>query len=125
MILPAEEYEFVAGGTLVTRTSYDLFGGLRVLLVSVPGAFTPEADRILFDYAEAYPEFKELGIDQVYLVCNQSAYVCDAWADSVNDVIVIAGALHEPAVLATNGTVDKIFESNEVEAILDWLNLHS
>ena len=59
----------------------DLFDGKRVLVFSLPGAFTPTCSTYqLPDYEKMYEEFKELGIDEIYCVSVNDAFVMNAWA---------------------------------------------
>ena len=45
----------------------EYFKGKRVVLFSLPGAFTPTCSTYqLPDFEKLYPEFKKLGIDDVY-----------------------------------------------------------
>ena len=59
----------------------DLFDGKRVLVFSLPGAFTPTCSTYqLPDYEKMYEEFKELGIDEIYCVSVNDSFVMNAWA---------------------------------------------
>ena len=50
-------------------TSRDIFGGKRVVLFAVPGAFTPAcSESHLPGYERHYDEFAKLGVDQVICV---------------------------------------------------------
>ena len=50
-----------------TFTTKDLFGDKRVVVFSLPGAFTPVCSSThLPGYDKAYDEIKALGIDEVY-----------------------------------------------------------
>lgn len=62
-------------------TSEELFKGKRIALFSLPGAFTPicSADH-LPAYEKKYEELKELGIDDVYCIAVNDAFVMNAWA---------------------------------------------
>ena len=58
----------------------DLFDGKRVLVFSLPGAFTPTCSTYqLPDYEKMYEEFKELGIDEIYCVSVNDSFVMNAW----------------------------------------------
>ena len=59
----------------------ELFNGKRVLVFSLPGAFTPTCSTYqLPDYEKMYDEFKELGIDEIYCVSVNDSFVMNAWA---------------------------------------------
>lgn len=62
-------------------TSYDLFGGKRVVLFSLPGAFTPTCSTYqLPGFEENFDRFKALGIDEIYCVSVNDAFVMNCWA---------------------------------------------
>lgn len=64
-------------------TSYDYFGGKRVVLFSLPGAFTPTCSTYqLPGFENAYNEFKSLGIDEVYCISVNDAFVMNKWAEA-------------------------------------------
>ena len=62
-------------------TSDELLQGRRVALFSLPGAFTPTCSTMqLPGFEDNYPRIKELGIDEVYCISVNDAYVMNAWA---------------------------------------------
>jgi peroxiredoxin len=62
------------------RTTADLFAGKRVVVFSLPGAFTPTCSTShLPRYEELYNEFKALGIDEVICVSVNDAFVMYQW----------------------------------------------
>lgn len=62
-------------------TTWDLFAGKRVLLFSLPGAFTPTCSTFqLPGFEKKYDEFKDLGIDDIYCISVNDAFVMNAWA---------------------------------------------
>jgi peroxiredoxin len=61
-------------------TSQEIFGGKRVVLFSLPGAFTPTCSTShLPRYEELYDEMKGLGIDQIICVSVNDAFVMYQW----------------------------------------------
>jgi peroxiredoxin len=63
------------------KTSFDYFGGKRVILFSLPGAFTPTCSTYqLPGFEENYQEFRELGIDNIYCISVNDAFVMNCWA---------------------------------------------
>lgn len=73
-------------------TSYDYFAGKRVVIFSLPGAFTPTCTTMQLPGFEVnYQEFRSLGIDEIYCISVNDAFVMNAWAKSqgVEDVKVI------------------------------------
>jgi peroxiredoxin len=66
-------------------TTFDLFAGKRVVLFSLPGAFTPTCDTYqLPGFEEKYAEFKALGINDIYCVSVNDTFVMNAWAKAQN-----------------------------------------
>ena len=64
-------------------TSFDYFGGKRVVLFSLPGAFTPTCSTYqLPGFEDNFDEFKDLGIDEIYCISVNDAFVMNAWAKS-------------------------------------------
>ena len=62
-------------------TTFDLFAGKRVVLFSLPGAFTPTCSTYqLPGFEEKFAEFKALGIKDIYCVSVNDAFVMNCWA---------------------------------------------
>ena len=65
-------------------TTDEIFGGRRVVLFSVPGAFTPTCSaKHLPGYVEKFAEFKNRGIDVACMAVNDG-FVMKAWAKDQN-----------------------------------------
>lgn len=61
-------------------TSDDYFKGKRVILFSLPGAFTPTCSTTqLPDFEKLYDEFKKVGIDEIYCMSVNDTFVMNAW----------------------------------------------
>jgi peroxiredoxin len=72
------------GGEFVYRTSRELFGGKRVIVFSLPGAFTPTCSTYqLPGFEERYDEFRARGIDEIYCCSVNDAFVMNAWAQQL------------------------------------------
>ena len=55
------------GGKWLDKTTDDFFKGKRVILFSLPGAFTPTcSSQQLPGFEKNFNKFKELGIDEIY-----------------------------------------------------------
>ena len=64
--------------------THELFGGRKVVLFAVPGAFTPTCStKHLPGYVEKFDEFSKRGIDVACLSVND-AFVMGAWAKDQN-----------------------------------------
>ena len=65
------------------KTTADYFENKRVILFGLPGAFTPTCStQQLPNYEKMFPEFQELGIDAIYCMSVNDAFVMNAWADN-------------------------------------------
>ena len=61
-------------------TTAELFGGKKVVLFSVPGAFTPTCSRQhLPSYVNNHDKIKAKGFDTIACVAVNDAFVMDAW----------------------------------------------
>ena len=66
-------------------TSMQYFGDKRVILFSLPGAYTPTCSTYqLPDFEKLTPEFKKIGIDDIYCMSVNDSFVMNAWAKSQN-----------------------------------------
>lgn len=74
-------------------SSTDFFGGRRVALFSVPGAFTPTCSaRHLPSYVEKADELQAKGVDAIAATSVNDAFVMGAWAKAGNagDIVMLA-----------------------------------
>lgn len=66
-------------------TTDDYFKGKKVVLFSLPGAFTPTCSTYqLPDFEKLWPEFQAHGIDAIYCMSVNDSFVMNAWAKSQN-----------------------------------------
>ena len=69
------------GGEWKDVSTDELFKGKKVVLFSLPGAFTPTCSgQELPSYDAMYQQFKDQGIDDVYCISVNDAFVMNAWA---------------------------------------------
>lgn len=62
------------------KSSDDFFAGKRVVLFSLPGAFTPTCSTYqLPDFEKLYEDFKAAGVDAIYCISVNDAFVMNAW----------------------------------------------
>jgi len=124
------------GGEYVGQTSTELFSGKKVILFSLPGAFTPTCSTYqLPGFEENYQKFKYAGIDEIYVVSVNDSFVMNAWAEhlGIKNVKVIPDGSGEftrqmgmlvkkddkgfgyrswrYAMIVNDGIIEKIFEA--------------
>ena len=72
------------GGQWVNKTTDDYFKGKRVVIFSLPGAFTPTcSSKQLPGFEKNFEKFKKLGIEEVYCCSVNDAYVMNAWSNKM------------------------------------------
>ena len=126
------------GGEFVPTTTDQLFGNKRVVMFSLPGAFTPTcSSQQLPGFESMYAEFKAQGIDEIYVASVNDGFVMNAWKDAlgIKNVRVIPdgnGELAESlgmlidmtaigfgrrsrrfAAVVNNGSIEKMFVEPE------------
>jgi peroxiredoxin len=83
--IPQVEFVFRESGEFVNRTSSELFNGKRVVIFSLPGAFTPTCSAYqLPGFEEKFQEFQALGIDEIYCISVNDGFVMNAWEQDQN-----------------------------------------
>jgi thioredoxin-dependent peroxiredoxin len=66
------------------RTTKEIFGGKRVVVFSLPGAFTPTCSSThLPRYEALYDEFIALGVDQIICLSVNDAFVMYQWGKNM------------------------------------------
>jgi len=79
--VPQVEFVFRENGEFVTKPSLDLFTDKRVVIFSLPGAFTPTCSAYqLPGFEDRFEEFVQLGIDDIYCISVNDGFVMNAWA---------------------------------------------
>ena len=132
----ANLYTMSNNGPISVKTS-EIFNDKKVVLVSVPGAFTPTcSEEHLPGYIKAKNEFFSSGIDKICFVSVNDPFVMKEWgkqfdesdidflADSYGELIEKLGTtldltsvglgkrLSRFAIIIDNGLVMKIFDEN-------------
>jgi len=64
-------------------TTSELFGGKKVVLFAVPGAFTPTCHNThLPGYVSEAASMKEAGVDNIYCLATNDVFVLKAWEEA-------------------------------------------
>ncbi|HEX5932187.1 MAG TPA: peroxiredoxin [Methyloceanibacter sp.] len=80
--LPDATFRFLGPDGITSTTTRDVFGGKKVVLFAVPGAFTPTCHlKHLPGFIERAAEFKEHGVDTVACVAVNDPFVLGAWEE--------------------------------------------
>jgi peroxiredoxin len=68
------------------KTTRDIFAGKKVVVFSLPGAFTPTcSSNHLPRYDELYDEFKAQGVDEIICVSVNDAFVTFKWGKELGN----------------------------------------
>lgn len=90
--MPAGAFKFPGAEGPQQITTEQLFGGKKVVLFSVPGAFTPTCDaRHLPGFIQHAADFKAKGVDTVACMAVNDVFVMKAWgkASAVEDKVLM------------------------------------
>ena len=67
-------------GSWTTKSTDDFFKGKKVVLFSLPGAFTPTCtSKQLPGFENNYEEFKKYFIDEIYCMSVNDSFTMNAW----------------------------------------------
>lgn len=83
--LPKGSFKIMTGEGPKDLSTDELFNGKKVLLFSVPGAFTPTCDmKHLPGYVKQSSALKTKGIDTIACTAVNDVFVMNAWGKSAN-----------------------------------------
>ncbi len=91
--LPDATFFVMQDGRPSPRSTQDLFGGKKVVLFAVPGAFTPLcSEQHLPGYVANADAIREQGVDSIVCTAVNDAFVMDAWGQDreVGDMVMAA-----------------------------------
>jgi len=78
--LPVVDLPVRVDGDFTTLNTGEEFAGKRVIIFALPGAFTPTCSTYqLPGFEENYGRFQEKGIDDIYCLSVNDAFVMNAW----------------------------------------------
>jgi peroxiredoxin len=78
--MPDGKFRVMTASGAAEFTTDDLFKGKKVVLFSVPGAFTPTcSNQHLPSYLKNYDQIKGKGFDTIACMAVNDAFVMDAW----------------------------------------------
>ena len=77
---PEVTFKTRVDGDWADLTTADIFAGKRVVVFSLPGAFTPTCSSYqLPGYEAFYDMIREQGVDEVYCISVNDSFVMNAW----------------------------------------------
>lgn len=83
--LPAHTFQYLTDDGMQSPTTDELFAGKKVVLLAVPGAFTPTCSAAhLPSYVVHADAIKGKGVDAIICTSVNDAFVMKAWGDSAN-----------------------------------------
>lgn len=83
--LPQAIFRIMGPDGPVAKTTKDIFQGRKVVLIAVPGAFTPTCHRNhLPGYVSNAAAIKAKGVDAIAVTAVNDVFVMSAWADASN-----------------------------------------
>ena len=91
--IPAATFKVPTADGIQDRTTAQLFGGKKVVLFSVPGAFTPTCSaKHLPGFVQNAKAIRAKGVDSIVCLAVNDAFVMEAWGkdQKVGDSIVMA-----------------------------------
>lgn len=81
MKIPSVTFKMREGGEWIEKTSKELFSGKKIVMFALPGAFTPICSSTMLPaYEKNYSEMLRNGVDDVYCLSVNDAYVMNSWA---------------------------------------------
>ncbi|MEE8166839.1 MAG: peroxiredoxin [Myxococcota bacterium] len=91
--IPAGTLKISAPGGMKDVSTDELFGGKKVVLFAVPGAFTPTCSvEHLPGFVDKAGDIKAKGVDSIVCLAVNDAFVMDAWgkAHNAGDAVMMA-----------------------------------
>ncbi len=94
--IPPNIFKLLDGDVQSTITSDEVFNNSKVVLFSVPGAFTPKSTNVQIPgYLKHAEQIFKFGIDKIICVSVNDAFVMDAWGkycNVENKILMLADA---------------------------------
>jgi peroxiredoxin len=79
-VIPNIDFVLRVDGKFIKQNTDYFFSNKKIVMFALPGAFTPTCTSYhLPSYEEKYEEFKKFGIDEIYCLSMNDAFVMDVW----------------------------------------------
>ena len=83
--VPSINFKIREGNEWIETNSHEMFKDKKVIIFSLPGAFTPTCStQQLPGYEDMFEQFQEKGIDEIYCISVNDSFVMNAWAQAHN-----------------------------------------
>jgi glutaredoxin/glutathione-dependent peroxiredoxin len=83
--VPAAKLQIKTKDGVQTKTTEEIFGGKKVVLFALPGAFTPTCSaKHLPGFVNNFQAIKSKGVDAIACLSVNDAFVMDAWGKDQN-----------------------------------------
>ena len=82
--IPQSDLQVKGEGAIGVVKTEDYFKDSRVVMIAIPGAFTPTCSREhLPGFIEHYDEFRAMGVDKIACLSVNDAHVMKAWGEKM------------------------------------------
>jgi peroxiredoxin len=91
--LPEFTFSRLVGHDMENPHTNEIFGGKKVVMFAVPGAFTPTCSNShLPGFVQHYDELMAKGVDSIVCISVNDAFVMNAWGkdQNVGDIIMLS-----------------------------------
>tara|TARA_B100001123_G_C15184099_1_gene976589 strand:- start:491 stop:1006 length:516 start_codon:yes stop_codon:yes gene_type:complete len=146
--IPSIKIPIIFNDQSSTKILSEITNKKKIIIFGVPGSFTPTcSEKHLPGYIELFFKFKNLGIDDIYCLSVNDAYVLKAWLKSFSNGNLIRGIADGNceftnimklsadysknfmgkrckrfALIATNNVVDKVYIEKEGNFLVSSAN---
>lgn len=94
------------------KTTHEIVGRGKNIIFSLPGAFTPTCSTYqLPDFEKLFPEFQELGVENIFCISVNDAFVMNKWAQDqglVNIKVIPDGSVLFTAAMGMDVAKDNL-----------------
>ena len=116
--LPENTFSLLTNDGMTNPTTEELFGGKKVVVFAVPGAFTPTCSAShLPGFVVKADELKAKGVDSIICLSVNDAFVMKSWGDASNAeaITMLADGIKD-----SQGNVEVKDIAEIVDAITKW-----
>lgn len=117
--LPLARFIMRENSEFVEKTTRDIFFDKRVVLFGIPGAFTPTCSTSQVpDFEAVYDDLIAAGVDEVYCISVNDAFVMNAWRESLG--VEKVKFIPDGNGFFTRQLGKSVFKSNQGFGVRSW-----